>query len=113
VSIAAAPQPAEGERFTARRHPFAVVPTTELIGPRTGHITLPLHVQWSGGVNTYDIEDDLQRRTAYKYLLEEGLAEDLRRLVNPGLLAADLPHLIVREEIKSAWRATLAGPVRR
>jgi hypothetical protein len=97
--------------FTARRHPFSVVPVSELHGPSAGVITLPRHVKWSGSVTTYDLDSPIARRTAYKHLLEEGLPEDLRRYVNADLLAADLPQLVIRAEIRKAWQDSLTAAI--
>jgi hypothetical protein len=84
------------------RRPYdVIVPLHELGGP-AGVITLPRHVKWSGKATSYDLADPIARRTAYKLLLEEGFADDLRRYLNAGLLAADLPHLVIRLEVRTA-----------
>lgn len=109
VSTSAAPPQTAG-RFSARSRPFDVVPLPDLRGPAAGVITLPRHVKWSGKAASYDLADSIARRTAYKHLLEEGLPDDLRRLVNAGLLASDLRYLVIRPEIRAAWRqAVLAS----
>jgi hypothetical protein len=104
----AATSPGPAGRFSARRRPFDVVPLAELCGPVAGVITLPRHVKWSGKATPYDVADPIARRTAYKHLLEEGLADDLRRYVNAELFAADLPHMVIRPEIRAAWQRAIA-----
>jgi hypothetical protein len=42
--------------------------------------------------------------------LEEGLADDLRRLVNADLLADDFVHLTIRGDIRDAWQQWLERP---
>jgi hypothetical protein len=86
-----------------------VVPLSELRGSATGVIVLPRHVTWSGTARSYEVTDPVARRTAYKHLLEEGLAEDLRRYVNAGLLVADLPYLVLRPEIRAAWQRSVGA----
>jgi hypothetical protein len=103
----AAPGSTSPGPFSARRRPFDVVPLSEMRGPATGVITLPRHVRWSGTARSYEVTDPVARRTAYKHLLEEGLADDLRRYLNAGLLVADLPYLVLRPEVRAAWQRTV------
>lgn len=113
MSTASSGSASTGE-FSARRRPFDVVPLGELRGPATGTITLPRHVRWSGRARSYEVTDPVARRTAYKHLLEEGLAEDLRRYLNAGLLVADLPFLVLRPEVRAAWQRVVdAAPASR
>lgn len=94
---------------SARRRPHAVVPLADLVGPRSGVISLPGHVDWSGTSQRFDLSEPRRRRLAYERLLREGLSDDLRRLVNRERLVDDFPHLYLPDHIREAWATLLSG----
>jgi hypothetical protein len=72
---------------------------TDLHGPCSGTVRLPLHVAWSGK-REYDLDDPKQQLPLYALLLAEAQAPDLVDFVNPELLLRLWPRL-----------RTMLGPV--
>ena len=66
-------------------------------------VRLPIHLKWSGPVE-YDLSEPGQRRRVYEIVLREGRAEDVRRYVDPDLLAEELPDLVLPPSIRRAWQ---------
>ncbi|WP_331728267.1 hypothetical protein [Streptomyces sp. NBC_00158] len=76
----------------------------ELAGPEHGVIELPLHVAWSG-LRTYDLDRPRLRMGLYRTVLAEGQHEDLVKLLNRDLLAAQWPVLrtLVSRHVRQVW----------
>jgi hypothetical protein len=62
----------------------------DLRGPARGVIVLPRHLSWPG-MREFDVTDDATRRSMYGIVLTQGQRNDVKRFLNPGLLAADWP----------------------
>ena len=79
---------------------------TELCGPTTGSISLPVRLFWSGprpdGVR-WNLADPARRRDLYEIVLVEGTLDDIKRLINGAALVEvwDLMYLPTR--VRRAW----------
>jgi hypothetical protein len=62
----------------------------ELRGPARGVIVLPRHLSWPG-MREFDVTDDATRRSMYGIVLTQGQRNDVKRFLNPALLAQDWP----------------------
>ncbi|AZM93752.1 MULTISPECIES: hypothetical protein [Streptomyces] len=79
----------------------------ELAGPEHGVVELPLHVAWSG-LRSYDLDRPRLRMGLYRTVLAEGQHEDLVKLLNRDLLAAQWPVLrtLVSRHVRQVWEET-------
>jgi hypothetical protein len=62
----------------------------DLRGPARGVIVLPRHLSWPG-MREFDVTDDATRRSMYGIVLTQGQRNDVKRFLNPALLARDWP----------------------
>jgi hypothetical protein len=62
----------------------------DLRGPARGVIVLPRHLSWPG-MREFDVTDDATRRSMYGIVLTQGQRNDVKRFLNPALLAQDWP----------------------
>ena len=67
-------------------------------------VTLPLGVNWSRPGAVFDLGDRRQRARCYEIVLQEGGADDIRRIVDGALLIDLWPDLIMPSELREAWR---------
>jgi hypothetical protein len=65
---------------------------TDLRGPHTGVVVLPVHLTWHG-LREFDVAKDESRLVLYSILLGQGRRGDLARYVNAVRLAQDWPDL--------------------
>jgi transcriptional regulator with XRE-family HTH domain len=73
-------------------------------------ITLPRHLQWSGGSRRVDLRDRRQRARTYEIVLREGTAEDLLTYVD-GVLLVDLwEDLVLPQGVRTAWSHLIHHP---
>jgi hypothetical protein len=70
-------------------------------------VTMPRHLEWSGGVRTLDLGDRAQRARVYEVVLREGGREDLRTFVDGALLLDLWPDLVLPQEIRRAWQPVI------
>lgn len=84
---------------------------SELLGPRTGRIQLPLQVYSSGNGprRVFDLDDEAERRELYELVLTEGEIEDVVRFLNAQELRRVWLMLWLPEHVRSAWRPLLAA----
>ena len=66
----------------------------DLRGPARGVIVLPRHLSWPG-MREFDVTDDATRRSMYGIVLTQGQRNDVKRFLNPALLAQDWPLIAV------------------
>jgi hypothetical protein len=66
----------------------------DLRGPARGVIVLPRHLSWPG-MREFDVTDDATRRSMYGIVLTQGQRNDVKRFLNPALLAQDWPLISV------------------
>lgn len=65
---------------------------SELRGPATGVVELPVRLAWSGP-SDFDVSDSGQRLTLYTQLLDCGQRQDVERYLHPDLLVAEWPRI--------------------
>ena len=75
-----------------------------LRGPATGSIELPITVHW-GPRRTFDLNDEGQRRAAYRAIVREGTPDVQERLLNDGLLRREWAQLVLPERCRATWEA--------
>lgn len=93
-----------GEPFSfAAVKPYVVAESLDdLHGPDHGEITLSHALAWSGR-RSFDLDDDYDHVAVYKIVLEEGLEEDLRRLINGGLLRRYWREIRASRQVRTMW----------
>ncbi|MDG4802848.1 hypothetical protein [Micromonospora sp. WMMD980] len=86
------------------------IPTSleALAGPRTGRVSLPLRLAWSGPTD-YDLDDARERLTLYCLLLDCGQRSDVVRYVNAALLRQDWPRIrrLTARRVTRLWERRL------
>jgi hypothetical protein len=94
----------EGAPFSyAETRPYAVADLLEeLRGPVRGTLELPHELAWSGR-RRFDLDDDYDRRAAYKIVLEEGREEHFRRYLNGGLLRRYWLQILPARHVRALW----------
>ncbi|MEV8542857.1 transcriptional regulator [Streptomyces sp. NPDC051572] len=103
--MATRPRPSDLRRAKfARRAPAAL---SELVGPRHGTVTLPLHLAWSG-LTTFDLDQPRLRMSYYRIVLAEGLHDDLVLFLNRDLLVSLWPTLrtLVSRDVREVWESS-------
>ena len=80
-----------GRQAHRRRLPERI---EELRGPAQGVIMLPRHLSWPG-MREFDVTDGATRRSMYGIVLTQGQRNDVKRFLNPALLAQDWPLIAV------------------
>ncbi|WP_406059766.1 transcriptional regulator [Streptomyces sp. NBC_01077] len=85
----------------ARRLPSKL---SELGGPARGHVSLPLHLAWSG-LSRFDLDQPRLRMGCYRIVLAEGQHDDLVHYLNRELLVAMWPVLrtLISRDIRDVW----------
>lgn len=84
--------------------PYEIVDSLdELAGPAIGTITLPVDVYWSGLRDTFDVNDERQRRVAYQAALSNGRRDHIVRFVNRDLLVQTWPLLALDSRVADLW----------
>jgi hypothetical protein len=88
---------------------FVPAALSDLHGPRTGPVQLPLQVYSSGHGprRVFNLDDEAERRELYELVLTEGELEDVVRYLNPQELLRLWPGLWIPEHVRSAWRPLL------
>ena len=80
---------------------------TELRGPTTGRIRLPLRLYWSGPDPEHvewDLGEPQRRARLYEIVLREGDLDDQRELINGPELARLWDTMYLPPHIRSAWQ---------
>ncbi|MFD6435024.1 transcriptional regulator [Streptomyces venezuelae] len=88
----------------ARRAPAAL---SELVGPQSGTVSLPVHLAWSG-LTTFDLDQPRLRMSYYRIVLAEGLQDDLVQFLNHDLLLSLWPTLrtLVSPDVRDVWESS-------
>ncbi|MFD4987269.1 hypothetical protein [Streptomyces sp. NPDC058374] len=83
---------------------------SELTGPTSGTVSLPLRLACSG-LRTFALSDENLRLGMYRIALNAGLYEDYVRYLDGDLLARSWPRLqkMVGSGIRTAWEETVPG----
>lgn len=68
-----------------------------------GHLTLPLHLDWSAPGRTSDLGDRGSRARVYEVVLREGAADDIRAMVDGALLVDLWDELVLPGAVRAAW----------
>ncbi|SHN35270.1 hypothetical protein [Actinacidiphila paucisporea] len=77
---------------------------SELAGPTSGIVNLPLSLDWSQQ-RRYDLSVDKDRRRLYETVIREALnVSELRRFLDAGLLLHLWPSLWLPVRAKSLWQ---------
>lgn len=89
----------------------AVIPVSldDLGGPDDRVIELPETLCWSVGVDpaerAFDMRDETDQVLAYGYVLEAGGLADLKKYLNPRILASVWDQVPVEKGKRTAWEA--------
>jgi len=76
----------------------------ELTGPTGGTVSLPVHLDWSGGRRTYDLEDSAELCVLYERVIREALTvEDLGRYLDAKTLSRVWQHLYLPARVRQEW----------
>lgn len=76
---------------------------SDLHGPASGTIQLPLAVFW-GPSRVFDLDDQGQRRMAYQALVREGSPPAQEELLNEALLRREWAGLILPRRCRALWQ---------
>jgi hypothetical protein len=81
---------------------------SELQGPDSGTVSLPLRLAWSGP-DTFDVSDPGARLTLYRTLLDCGQRYDIIEYVNAELLCRDWPRIrrLTSRRLIAIWERRL------
>jgi hypothetical protein len=84
-------------------------PTSQLRGPLTGMVRLPLRIYASGQgpARSFDLSNEAERIELYEIVLTDGTAEDVCRYVNREELLRLLPHLWLPPHVRQVWEPRL------
>ena len=78
-------------------HPAAV---------RTGRVTLPNHIAWSGQ-GEYDLDDAQHRMRMYELVMTEGNEDDVRTYVDLEVLLGMWDTMWLAPRVREQWAASL------
>lgn len=77
---------------------------SELAGPTSGNVSLPLSLDWSQQ-SRYDLSIDKDRRRLYETVIREAMdVSELRQFLDDGLLLHLWPSLWLPVRAKSLWQ---------
>ncbi|WP_335981101.1 hypothetical protein [Streptomyces sp. CA2R106] len=93
-----------GSRYADIR-PYTVPESlSELAGPTSGIVTLPLSLDWSQQ-GRYDLGIDKDRRRLYETVIREAMdVSEVRRFLDEGLLLRLWPSLWLPVRVRSLWQ---------
>ena len=80
----------------------------DLTGPDHGRVTLPVRLAWSG-LSEFDVDDDKERLTLYRTLIDCGQRYDFVQYVNAELLRRDWPRIrkMTARRVIAVWERLL------
>ena len=93
-------------RYQSRpgRHAVVAASLTDLKGPTTGTVELPIWLFWSSPDHTFDLGDLDMRRWLYQIVLREAnRLEDLAAYLDGDSLIALWPDLYLPDGVRQAW----------
>jgi hypothetical protein len=96
-----------GERVFFRDvKPYAIVDSLDqLRGPARGTVELSHSVLWAPVGGLVDLDRPGVLRMAYRAVLNEGTVEDLVRVINPDVLIAVWPELLLPLRVLAMWES--------
>lgn len=97
---------AEWAPYQARpgRRVLVVRDLTDLRGPASGAVVLPLRLYWSPAGRVFDLDDPFMLRSMYQVVLGEAIrAEELTDYLNRDTLLAVWPDLYLPKGVRRAW----------
>jgi hypothetical protein len=100
-----------GPRASGWRRPVAVPGSfSDLRGPATGHLRLPLRTYSSGAgpARSFDLSDEAQRLELYQIVLTDGTVDDICEYVNPAELLRVWERLWLPVHVRRAWEPLLS-----
>lgn len=71
----------------------------------SGAVELPLHVYWSGGPRTWNLDNRRQRVHLYQIVMREGTDEDVSAFIDLDELIRLWNDLYLPEYVREAWIA--------
>ncbi|WP_435174399.1 hypothetical protein [Actinacidiphila sp. bgisy145] len=93
-----------GARYAHLRPYMVPKSLSELAGPTSGIVNLPLSLDWSQQ-RRYDLSIDKDRRCLYEAVIREAMnVSELRRFLDAGLLLHRWPSLWLPVRAKSLWQ---------
>lgn len=93
-----------GGRYADLRPYMVPESLSELAGPTSGIVNLPLSLDWSQQ-RRYDLSVDKDRRRLYETVIREAMnVSELRRFLDAGLLLHLWPSLRLPVRAKSLWQ---------
>lgn len=96
-------EPGARRSFRNTRPVYVVDNLRDLNGPRSGNVTLPLHLDWTPSA-TYDFADPRRVRTMYATVLREAAHEgDLTAYLNSDVLVAIWGSLNISAFVRASW----------
>lgn len=88
-----------------RPYPDPPARLSDLSGPTSGTIELPITIDW-GPSRSYDMGDDADRRIAYERVLREAAStEQVATFVNAAALLEVWPRLFLPRRVRETWEA--------
>lgn len=92
-------------RYASHRPYLVPARLDELVGPITGVVELPTHLDWSEQ-RVYDLDDDAQLGLMYERVIREAAhVDDLRTYLNVSVLIRIWPRLFLPVQARQAWEA--------
>ena len=89
--------------FSHTRPAFVVDDLSELHGPTTGVVTLPLHIDWTPS-STYDLSDPGRVRAMYAVVLREAGSEaEVAEWLDRDLLIEHWARIGLPRFVRAAW----------
>jgi hypothetical protein len=89
------------------RAPVVAVSLSDLQGPASGTIELPVRLFWSAPDHTFDLDLRHEALAAYESVLNEARTPaDLAEFLNAGLLAGLWADLHLPRRTRQAWEET-------
>jgi hypothetical protein len=70
---------------------------------RTGVITLPVNVRWSGPERAFNLGDPRDRLYVYEQVLREGGEEDVRHIIDLDTLIELWDQLVLPVYVRRRW----------
>lgn len=88
----------------ADNRPYTVPDTLdELAGPTSGHVTLPLILDWSEQ-HTYNLDEPAELGLMYERVIREAPSvHELRQYLNAGILRQVWPRLFLPGHVHRLW----------
>lgn len=70
---------------------------------RTGVVSLPVNVRWSGPERAYDLRDPRDLLYVYEQVLREGTEDDVRNIIDLNTLIKLWDELVLPAYVRRRW----------